>query len=50
MLAVAIALWRAHGDNMPGGGVYEYYRRLAGGWRQGHSPDGPHRRLRQTWC
>ena len=29
VLAVAIALWRAHGDNIPGYGVFEYYRRLA---------------------
>jgi hypothetical protein len=35
VLAVAIALWRAHGDNMSGGGVYEYYRRLASGWAGG---------------
>jgi hypothetical protein len=29
VLAVAIALWRAHGDNVPGWGILEYYRRLA---------------------
>jgi hypothetical protein len=29
VLAVAIALWRAHGDNIPGFGVYEFYRREA---------------------
>ena len=29
VLAVAIALWRAHGDNMPGYGVFELYRREA---------------------
>jgi len=35
VLAVAIALWRAHGDSMSGGGVFEYYRRLACGWSGG---------------
>ena len=29
VLAVAIALWRAHGDNMPGWGVFEHTRRMA---------------------
>jgi hypothetical protein len=29
VLAVAIALWRAHGDNVPGYGVFEHTRRLA---------------------
>ena len=29
VLAVAIALWRANGDNMPGCGVFELYRREA---------------------
>jgi hypothetical protein len=33
VLAVAIALWRAYGDNVAGSGILEYYRRLAGGWR-----------------
>ena len=27
-----------HGDNMPGGGVFEYYRRLACGWAGGTLP------------
>ena len=35
VLAVAIALWRAHGDSMSGGGVFEYYRQLANGWTGG---------------
>ena len=38
VLAVAIALWRAHGDTMSGGGVYEYYRRRACGWSGGAFP------------
>ena len=38
VLAVAIALWRAHGDTMSGGGVFEYYRRLAVGWHGGAFP------------
>jgi hypothetical protein len=31
VLAVAIALWRAHGDNVPGWGLLEYYRQMANG-------------------
>ena len=31
VLAVAIALWRAHGDNVPWGGLLEYYRQMATG-------------------
>jgi hypothetical protein len=31
VLAVAIALWRAHGDNQPGWGLLEYYRQMANG-------------------
>lgn len=31
VLAVAIALWRAHGDNQAGFGLLEYYRQMANG-------------------
>jgi hypothetical protein len=29
VLAVAIALWRAHGADIPGMGIFEYYRNQA---------------------
>lgn len=40
MLAVAIALWRAHGDNVAGSGILEYYRRLAAGSLTGRPASG----------
>ncbi len=37
VLAVAIALWRAHGDNVRGWGILEYWRRRASGLSSGES-------------
>lgn len=48
VLAVAIALWRAHGDNQHTG-ILEYYRQLAnggGGWSARTMPEQPRVRMK----